>query len=64
MPASAAAAFAAASETPRIALAPSRPLFGVPSQVDQRLVDASPGRQASSPSTASRSTPLTLATAR
>ena len=30
-PASAAAAFAAASDTPRIALAPSRPLFGVPS---------------------------------
>jgi hypothetical protein len=30
-PASAAAAFAVASETPRIAFAPSRPLFGVPS---------------------------------
>ena len=30
-PCSAAAAFATASETPRIAFAPSRPLFGVPS---------------------------------
>ena len=38
-PASAAAAFAAASDTPRIALAPRRPLLGVPSSVDHRAVD-------------------------
>ena len=37
-PASAAAAFAAASDTPRIAFAPRRPLFGVPSSVEHRPV--------------------------
>ena len=40
-----AAALATASDTPRMALAPSRALFGVPSSVDQALVDAAPGRR-------------------
>ena len=39
-PASAAAAFAAASEAPRIAFAPRRPLFGRAVEVDQRAVEA------------------------
>ena len=39
-PASVAAAFAAASETARIAFAPSRPLFGVPSSSISRSSSA------------------------
>ena len=61
-PASAAAAFALASETPRIALAPSRPLFGVPSS--SISVRSSPSwSTTSSPRTASAISPLTFATA-
>jgi hypothetical protein len=60
-PASAAAAFATASEAPRIAFAPSRPLFGVPSRsISVRSTPAwSP---ASIPATA-RSTSMMFATA-
>ncbi len=61
-PASAAAAFAAASEMPRIALAPRRPLFGVPSASSIARSTASWSR-ASRPVTASASSPLALATA-
>ena len=39
-PRASAAALATASDTPRMALAPSRLLLGVPSSVDQRVVDA------------------------
>ena len=61
-PASAAAALALASETARIALAPRRPLFGVPSSSISRRSSASwsPG---SIPRTASAISPFTFATA-
>ena len=58
----AAAALAAASDTPRMALAPSRPLFGVPSSaisVSSILACAS----ASMPPSASKISPLTASTA-
>ena len=61
-PASAAAAFALASETPRIAFAPRRPLFGVPSSSISRRSSAS-WSVASSPATAAAISPLTFATA-
>src|SRR3954463_5017579 len=61
-PSSAAAACAAASETPRIALAPRRALFGVPSSsiIARSRADWS---VASRPCSASASSPLTLETA-
>src|SRR5437588_152033 len=61
-PASAAAAFAVASETPRIAFAPSRPLFGVPSSSISRRSRAACSA-ASMPRTASRISPHACATA-
>src|SRR5581483_5453828 len=61
-PASAAAAFAAASETARIAFAPRRPLFGVPSRSISRRSSAS-WSSASIPRTASRISPFAFATA-
>ena len=61
-PSCAAAAFADASETPRIAFAPSRPLFGVPSSA---ISASSRARwsSASMPTTAAAISPSTLATA-
>ena len=61
-PASAAAAFAVASETPRIAFAPRRPLFGVPSSSTRRRSTAS-WSAASRPRTAAAISPSTFATA-
>src|SRR4051812_45771820 len=62
MPSSAAAAFAAARETPRIAFAPRRPLFGVPSS--STILRSSPAwSSASTPATAEAISPLTFATA-
>src|SRR6187397_255173 len=60
---SAAAALAAASETPRIALAPRRPLLGVPSS--SIIVSSSaPCSAARAPFRAAAISPLTLPTAR
>src|SRR3954467_11154060 len=62
MPSSAAAAFAAARETPRIAFAPRRALFGVPSS--STILRSSPAwSSASTPATAEAVSPLTFATA-
>ena len=62
-PSSAATAFAAASETPRIAFAPSRPLFGVPSS--STSVRSSPAwSRASAPASAAAISPFAFATAR
>src|SRR5215208_1067500 len=62
MPSSAAAALAAASDTPRIALAPSRDLFGVPSS--STSARSRPAwSSASRPPIASAISPLTLPTA-
>ena len=61
-PASAAAAFADASDTPRMALAPSRPLLGVPSRSSIARSSAA-WSAASSPVTACAISPFTLATA-
>jgi hypothetical protein len=61
-PRSAAVAFAAARDEPRIALAPSLPLFGVPSSSIRRLSSAS-WSTASSPCTAAAISVFTLATA-
>jgi hypothetical protein len=61
-PRSSAIAFAAASDVPRIALAPSRPLFGVPSRSIRRRSSAS-WSAASSPRTTAAISSLTLATA-
>src|SRR3954467_13196458 len=62
MPSSAAAAFAAARETPRIAFAPRRALFGVPSS--SPILRSSPAwSSASTPATAEAISPLTFATA-
>ena len=62
MPSSAAAAFAAASDTPRIAFAPSRALFGVPSSSIMRL-SRPDWSSASIPATADAISPFTFATA-
>src|SRR5436190_458970 len=62
-PASAAHAFAVASDTPRIAFAPRRPLFGVPSS-SMRAASRPAWSSAARPRTASAISPLTLATAR
>src|SRR3954454_9762036 len=62
-PRSAAVALAVASETPRIAFAPSRALFGVPSS-SINLWSSACWSAASSPCTASAISPLTFATAR
>src|SRR4051812_4545724 len=59
----AAAAFAAASETPRIAFAPSRPLFSVPSSSSRRASTAF-WSSASTPFSACAISPSTLLTAR
>ena len=57
-----AAAFAQASETPRIALAPKRDLFGVPSiSIIELSIDAC--SLTSYPTNASANSPLTAATA-
>src|SRR3954452_3001111 len=61
-PSSAAAACAAASETPRIALAPRRALFGVPSS-SMRVRSSPAWSVASWPATASAISPLTFPTA-
>src|SRR4051812_14577831 len=58
----AAAAFAAASETPRIAFAPSRPLFSVPSSSSRRASTAF-WSSASTPCSACAISPSTLLTA-
>ncbi len=60
---SAAAALAAASETPSSALAPSRPLFGVPSS-SIIVRSSAPCSAARAPVRAAAISPLTLATAR
>ena len=62
-PASAAAAFALASETPRIALAPRRPLFGVPSSSISARSSRFLVRSRRARATASAISPLTFATA-
>src|SRR5918998_365123 len=63
MPSSAAAARAAASDTPRIAFAPRRPLFGVPSS--SIMARSRPcWSSASIPATAAAISPFTLSTAR
>ena len=62
MPASAAPAFAAAREMPRIAFAPSRPLFGDPSR--SIIARSRPSWSATSrPRASSASSPFTFATA-
>src|SRR3954463_9467536 len=61
-PSCAAAACAAASETPRIALAPRRDLFGVPSS-SIRALSRPAWSSASRPAIASAISPLTFATA-
>src|SRR3954463_1460653 len=62
MPSSAAAAFAAASDTPRIAFAPRRALFGVPSS--SIILRSSPAwSSASTPATVEAISPFTFATA-
>ena len=61
-PLSAAAAFAAASETPRIAFAPRRPLFSVPSRAISFRSSAS-WSSASTPASSPAISPLTFATA-
>ncbi len=61
-PASAAAARATASETPRIALAPSRDLLGVPSR-SIRVRSMAPCSEARAPTSASAMSRLTLETA-
>jgi hypothetical protein len=58
----AAAAFAAASDAPRIAFAPIRPLFGVPSSASSVASNAR-WSSASRPTTAGAISVLTLATA-
>ena len=62
-PSSAACAWAAASETPRIALAPRRDLFGVPSS-SIRARSRPPGRRRRARASAAAISPLTFATAR
>ncbi len=62
-PSSTAAACAAASETPRMALAPSRDLLGVPSS-SMRARSSPSWSVASRPATAWAISPLTFATAR
>ena len=63
LPGVGAAALAAASETPRIALAPSRPLFGVPSS-SIIVSSRAPCSAARAPVSAAAISPLTFSTAR